>query len=279
MNTTEFKKEIIDYINNSYDEFIEYRNIVKNILREFHKICVNNDFTYYYAFGSLLGAIRDGDLIPWDADIDVLISINDARKIIKTLVEELPNDLYVVSNFIDKNYYLCETRICSKKYDSDIVHLDIFYLIGTPQQEGKRIRFVKKIKKVFYKRALRFQKIDKGNTKKDALAYYAKKTARFFQKIKPNWIFRKECNKILFKYDFSASSYYACWGGGAEVFPASIFSPAITRTVGDMEAMFPNNPEEFLKIRYGNYTDYMPVSKRFEEFYDGFKNFKNSFKD
>ena len=49
----------------------ELHQIVLNIGKEFHKICINNNIPYYILAGTMLGAIRHKGFIPWDDDIDI----------------------------------------------------------------------------------------------------------------------------------------------------------------------------------------------------------------
>lgn len=46
---------------------------LRRILGEFVTFCENHDLRYFLAYGSLLGAVREGDIIPWDDDMDVLM--------------------------------------------------------------------------------------------------------------------------------------------------------------------------------------------------------------
>ena len=50
------------------------------ILKEFIKICEDNDLTYYMYAGSLLGTIRHQGFIPWDDDLDVIMFRDDFEK-------------------------------------------------------------------------------------------------------------------------------------------------------------------------------------------------------
>ena len=43
----------------------------------------NENIGYYLEGGTLLGIVRDGDLLPWDHDIDLSISVTDAEKFAK----------------------------------------------------------------------------------------------------------------------------------------------------------------------------------------------------
>lgn len=271
MNALEFKNEMHQFIDNAYTEFEDFQSQIMEMYSIFHDICMKNGIHCYYAFGSLLGVVRDKCMIPWDADVDVVIPVNQALKLIEVLQEQLPKDYYIVSNFIDKNYYLCESRICRKGFNPDVLHIDIFYLIGAPSDPSKLMKFDDKVRKMYYHRAIRYQSIEKGSTSRTKLVYYAKKIIKIFMHIEPNFLFNKRCNKMLFQYDFAKSDYCIVWATGGEIFPVNIFEPAQEYKLGQYKCLLPHNPEAFLRIRYSDFENYLPISDRFEEFYAGYK--------
>ena len=55
-------------------EFQDYRKILIKTLRFFDSFCKENDIQYVAGYGTALGAIRHKGIIPWDDDIDVLMT-------------------------------------------------------------------------------------------------------------------------------------------------------------------------------------------------------------
>lgn len=49
----------------------------------FDKFCRANSLRYWLAYGSLLGSVRHGGFIPWDDDTDVVMPVQDYRRLLK----------------------------------------------------------------------------------------------------------------------------------------------------------------------------------------------------
>ena len=92
------------------------------LLKELKRICDKLNVKFWFHGGSLVGAVRHNNCVPWDDDIDVAMMRSDA----KTLMEYLSND----SKYAIKEYYYCGLGCRSYRFtrrDIDVpFFVDIF---------------------------------------------------------------------------------------------------------------------------------------------------------
>lgn len=81
-NSSQVRENIMKKLSN-----VECKEVIFSILKEFADFCDSNKLKYYLAYGTLLGAIRHKDFIPWDDDIDVYMPRPDYIRF-KTLFKE-----------------------------------------------------------------------------------------------------------------------------------------------------------------------------------------------
>lgn len=122
------------------------KNEVLNILIAFDKFCKINNITYILGYGSLLGAVRHKGFIPWDDDIDVVLTTYEYQKL-RTIAIKNPylddnkryqfavpgdeNYCYSFMKVIDNKYVLAEKNI-SSKYNIGL-YIDIFRVDYWPE--------------------------------------------------------------------------------------------------------------------------------------------------
>ena len=81
------------------------------MLKDFMKLCDDNNIEYFAISGTAIGAVRHQGFIPWDDDIDVAMPRDDFEKLLP-LVEKEMGDKYLIMNAERyPNYPLMTTRM------------------------------------------------------------------------------------------------------------------------------------------------------------------------
>ena len=79
--------------------------VMLEMVKELDRICKKHGIPYFLFGGTLLGAIRHNGFIPWDDDLDVGMMRKDYLKLLKLLPSELPDNIALQTNDVDKNYF------------------------------------------------------------------------------------------------------------------------------------------------------------------------------
>ena len=75
-----------------------------DMCKDIHDVCAKHNIGYSIAFGSLIGAIRHKGFIPWDDDMDIVMTRQDYENFEKIFDEELGDRYYLMSPLRDKRY-------------------------------------------------------------------------------------------------------------------------------------------------------------------------------
>ena len=87
------------------------QKVMLEILVEIHRICVENNITYWLEAGTLLGAIRHKGFIPWDDDCDISMPRKDYERFLQIAQEKLPETMFLQTKETDKEYPLPWAKI------------------------------------------------------------------------------------------------------------------------------------------------------------------------
>lgn len=135
--------------------FDEIHDISYEILLLIKKVCEKHGITYWLSAGSLLGAVRHNNIIPWDDDIDVAMPREDFEKFKEVIPQELPDFYHLkhIKYYDDKRFNNCPPlKIMDIRYEAmgessdgkniflDIAPYDMF-------SQNFILRFIQKIPK------------------------------------------------------------------------------------------------------------------------------------
>lgn len=82
----------------------ELHLVLLDLMKKFDSICKKYKIEYSIGFGTMLGAIRHQGFIPWDDDVDILITRKEYEKLTKVPAEEYDNKYFFQTIETDKNY-------------------------------------------------------------------------------------------------------------------------------------------------------------------------------
>lgn len=125
-----------------------------DVLFEIDRICKKHDITYFADWGTFLGAVRHGGIIPWDDDIDIAMLRDDYNKFRAVADSELPEGFAIHDYERKENHWLFLAKVLGNShicFDINylnshynfpwIASIDIFvkdYLYKDPVEEKKR---------------------------------------------------------------------------------------------------------------------------------------------
>lgn len=246
-------------------------------------ICDKYDIDYMLSGGTLLGAVRHNGFIPWDDDIDIMMTRHEYDRFRKVFNNTF-TDKYVLAEPLSDPKYFCKMPKIYKKGTTyveipnaginayDMIFIDIFIIENIPN--SKIIQWVKsKIYNFAYKGSsvcidyLYPSPIimEKSLQNQEVNEYYKfrRKIGCLFSHVGGINFYLRICEKFAqtnrrtrFMGVPSAISYER------EILPSDIF---VELTVGNFcgsDVKIPANYDRYLTNLYGNYMELPPLEKR-----------------
>lgn len=255
--------------------FDEIQVALKNTLYKLDEVTKKAQVTYYLAYGTLIGAVRHHDIIPWDDDADTMMLRDNYNRFedycISHASELYPYKFfsrktvkgypYTIGRFVDTRYHM-ESEV-SAGVDMGIF-VDVYPLDGFG---NNRLEVKKRYGKYryFYLR-LAFQKL-RSNVFKSGRGwkYNIKHIPDFLLSrcFSQKYILDKlEC--LGNKYDIAESKYIGeiVWDGNLDPYEKSYFNDVITLQFGDEKLCVPKDYDRVLKNSYGDYMQLPPLKDR-----------------
>lgn len=245
-----------------------------DILSFVDQVCRENGIQYFLAGGSLLGAVRHNNIIPWDDDLDIGMLREDFEKfrricpglVPETLTYESPQDgkgsHYTFDKIRMKNTYF-STNYSSNFQIQDGIFLDVIIYDQTSNLEWMSklhihlIHFWTRAINIKWRNRLRYPKIH-PHIKKVMLAALHLLPFSFCHAL---------FEKLVQLYHKKSNAKYLIDGIGQNIFKGRFPKEWLTEVqyvdFGGMQAPIPVGYDGYLRHFYGDhYMELLPISKR-----------------
>lgn len=248
----------------------EQKQIMIGILKYFDEICRKNNIKYSLIGGSLIGAIRHKGIIPWDDDIDVILTRENYEKIINILKHKNDSKYMLLDNEICSDYFFpfpklvdIETFVIEplslKQIDSYGIYIDIFCYTNISDIKRERLKTIKKIK--FWNGLISRKKFNIKNKK-----FLMNLTRNTISTIIGSKNLIKKVNKIYEKNKNLDSDYvvsnWPIYANEKEIQLSKNVKEYIDVPFESINAMIFKNYDEILKTTFGDYMKLPPKEKR-----------------
>ena len=255
-------------------ELSALKKCILDIYTHVKALCDANDLTLMLTGGSCLGAVRHNGFIPWDDDLDLMMSRKDYDKLLSLCESGALGSEYTFT-YPDKRHdapcaflkiYLKDSKIIglsgeSRKYPNG-VFVDIFPIEGAPSS-----RFVRKLKgRIANLLRLCANMVDSKDKwteeetslyKQERVLYYNMRCRQFAGRLlslisHKRWI----CWYDSFIKDENIGEYAVIPTGRklyiGETLPSSVYFPSSKGMFEGVEVNLPSNPDAYLKNLYGD---------------------------
>ena len=212
------------------------------ILLEVDRVCKENDITYWIDFGTLLGAVRHKDFIPWDDDIDICMMRDDYEKFEKIFDKATHDKNLFVELRCHKNGRSNIIKVHHKKFPN--IFVDIFpYDFYTSKLNTKgKIELHNKLTKIKADYAKKAPK-NKQKQLEFRKRFLAIRDKHIYQNQKPN---AKDKPALFWGIDY----YHQC---PRSVFDYETFFPLSEVEFCGHKFPAPANPDIYLTYVYKDY--------------------------
>lgn len=226
------------------------------ILKKFNQCCDRNNIKYSVACGTALGTIREKGFIPWDGDVDIMMTLPEYLKLEK-IKKELEPECRWLSYTTDKRVPVFFGRIYEGNVDLDYLekaaYMDINVFSGAPKKKYKQ-KIVLKVSKINTKIFWIKRKIYSKNLKRK------KNRVGLFLKILLFFI-PQSASIALFKYlsekwEFDSAENLMGLQGyyeAKEIIPKEWFTSFEKKEFETIKVPIVKEWKEYLKMLYGDY--------------------------
>jgi lipopolysaccharide cholinephosphotransferase len=228
------------------------QDLVRRLLVELDRVAARVGVPYYLAYGTAIGAVRDGDLIPWDVDADVWLPHEHQARFVGEAAALLGPEFELLTAETHDDYEYLFPRLVLRSVHHVLVHVDVFPLDPAPRSRRLAAAYVAGmhlLAQVFFVKRARTDVREHYSAGKRLLTRLLRAAA---------WQARGRPDSPLVAN--SCGSY-----GAREVFERSWFGGPTTRSVFGRDLSLPGDTEAVLTQVYGDYRTPVDAGRRHDE--------------
>lgn len=270
------------------EQFIDenkYREHLFRVLKFFISFCENYRLTYCCAAGTMLGAVRHHDIIPWDDDIDVFMPRKDYETLLSLASEIAKEGFGLISakltptfatfaKLYDKKTTLWEIESIPFVYG---VYIDIFPLDETSVSKAEFTKNYASFRNLFRKYQLSqisfsFKRFFRDLRERDIKMILKEVASLFFPSFMSSY-FRERIIQFETKASIEEGAHLVSYYGDyreKEFFDKKWFASYLEMPFSSFTIKVPIGYHEYLTTVYGDYMMFPPVEKRVSHHYHYF---------
>ena len=224
------------------------------ILQDLDKFCEQYHIAWCLAYGSALGARRHGGPIPWDDDVDILMTADSYKQFKKMFIEHGNHEKYYLQEKVivkgmvnDPKIRLNNTTFIEDAVRNMDMHhgiyIDIFILHNVPQT--RLCRMLGRCAGIYM------------DLKTLSNQHYINRRAFIplmaFLRLFPRDFGMKTALRLEYSFDRKPSNQMMVWCIGAKPYSKDVLFPFRKMNYDGMPMWVPNNIEKYLEITYGDW--------------------------
>lgn len=247
--------------------------ILIEMLARFGSFCEKQSIHYFLWAGSMLGAVRHKNMIPWDDDLDISLTRPDYERLLSIKDDlEMETGLRVINESNYEHYPFPYSKIvipCSIVQETNRrnpptgIFIDLFPIDGVSDNSTCRRIEIFRNRLMFFLLDLRLQKgLKPLNTIKDILEQIVLRSISF---LFPIAIYRNGITKGAKKYNYESSKYVSVLTHSALakcVIERDSLLPIKSVKFGFISSYIPNCWDQCLRQLYGDYMTPPPIREQ-----------------